>query len=80
MNNNEGYENAGRIVNSIMEKKKMKLVAYAKLLNRKINSAHKKAKNPFIDAGLSYNPFDKPIYNTLVWIEADENQPGRFDN
>lgn len=58
----------------------MKLIAYAKLLNRKICSAHKKARNPFIDAGLSYNPFNHPIYNTLVWIEPDENQPKRFND
>lgn len=58
----------------------MKLIAYAKLLNKKINSAHKKAKNPFMNANLSYNPFRRSIYNTLVWIEPDENQPSRFDN
>jgi len=52
----------------------MRLVAYAKLLNRKINSAHKKAKNPFVDASLSYNPFNRIMSNTLVWIETDENQ------
>ncbi len=49
----------------------MRLLAYAKLLTRKINSAHKKAKNPFIE--FSSNPFKDPIYNTLVWIEQDEN-------
>lgn len=66
--------------NTHMEKEKMRLIAYAKLLNRKINSAHKKAQNPFVDANLSYNPFNKYMYNTLVWIEADETQPTRFDN
>lgn len=49
---------------------KMKLLAYARLLTRKINSAHNKAKNPFIDYGS--NPFNKPIYNTLVWVESDD--------
>lgn len=63
-----------------MENEKMKLVAFAKLLNRKINAAHRKAKNPYVDVGLSSNPFDHPIYNTLVWIEPDENPPKRFDN
>ena len=58
----------------------MKLIAYAKLLNRKINSAHNKAKNPFLDYSSSYNPFNGPIYNTLVWIEPDETQPSRFDD
>lgn len=61
-----------------MENEKMKLLAYAKLLNRKINSANRKAKNPFIDYEDALNPFGKPFYNTLVWIEADENQPTRF--
>lgn len=51
----------------------MKLIAYAKLLNRKINSADRKAKNPFIDYSSSLNPFCKPIYNTLVWIEQDDD-------
>lgn len=58
----------------------MKLIAYAKLLNKKINSANKKAKNPFTDAGLVNNPFSRSFYNTLVWIEADENQPTRFSD
>lgn len=58
----------------------MKLIAYAKLLNKRINSAHKKAKNPFIDADLYYNPFYRSMYNTLVWIEPDENHPTRFNN
>lgn len=49
----------------------MRLVAYAKLLNRKINSAHKKAKNPFFDGDFSLNPFREPIYNTIVWVESD---------
>lgn len=48
----------------------MKLLAYARLLTKKINSAHNKAKNPFIDFGT--NPFNKPIYNTLVWVESED--------
>lgn len=58
----------------------MKLIAYAKLLNRKINSANKKAKNPFVDSDSFYNPFSRSMYNTLVWIEPDEIQPTRFNN
>lgn len=58
----------------------MKLLAYAKLLNKKINSAHTKAQNPFLDYSSSHNPFNGPIYNTLIWIESDENQPSRFDD
>lgn len=58
----------------------MKLIAYAKLLIKKINSAHRKAKNPFTDNDLMYNPFGRSMYNTLVWIEADENHPTRFKN
>lgn len=50
----------------------MRLLAYAKLLNRKINSANNRAKNPFLDYNASLNPFNRPFYNTLVWIENDE--------
>lgn len=50
----------------------MRFLAYAKLLNRKINSAHKKAKNPFMESSLFPNPFSHQLYNTLVWIEPDE--------
>lgn len=56
----------------------MNLIAYARLLNRKINSVNSKAKNPFTENELMYNPF-RTMYNTLVWIEADENYPTRFD-
>ena len=56
----------------------MKFVAFAKLLNRKINSAHKKAINPFLDYTSSYNPFNRPINNTLVWVEQDENLPEQY--
>lgn len=58
----------------------MKLLAYTKLLNKKIRSADNKAKNPFMDYGSSYNPFSRPIYNTLVWIETNENIPEEFRN
>lgn len=50
----------------------MRLLAYAKLLNRKIKSANEKAKNPFMD--FSSNPFSNPMNNTLVWVETDENK------
>ena len=53
----------------------MRLLAYAKLLNRKINSANSKAKNPFLDYNASLNPFNRPFYNTLVWVEDDEVDP-----
>ena len=56
-----------------MENEKMKLLAYAKLLNRKINSANNKAQNPYLDC--DSNPFCRKYYNTLVWVEADENKP-----
>ena len=58
----------------------MRLIAYAKLLNRKINSAHKKAKNPFVNADLSYNPFNRIMSNTLVWVEPDEKLHQGIDN
>ncbi|HNW25848.1 MAG TPA: hypothetical protein PKI94_03565 [Candidatus Gastranaerophilaceae bacterium] len=57
----------------------MNLVAYARLLHRKINSAHKKAKNPFIDASAACNPFYKPIYTTLVWVEPDDEEINEFN-
>lgn len=58
----------------------MKLIAYARLLSRKINLAHLKAKNPFTDGELMHNPFNRSIYSTLVWVEPDENFPERFNH
>lgn len=55
----------------------MKLLAYAKLLNRKINSFNNKAKNPYFD--YDSNPFCRKYYNTLVWVEADEKEPEEDD-
>lgn len=52
----------------------MKLLAYAKLLNRKIKSADIQAKNPFMDSSVSLNPFSRNFYNTLVWVEQEENE------
>lgn len=57
----------------------MRLVAFAKLLNKKINSANNKARNPFLDYNASLNPFHKPIYSTLVWVEDDDNFNKNFD-
>lgn len=56
----------------------MKLLAYAKLLNRKVNSAHRKATNPFYNYASLYNPFNHQINNTLVWVESDEDMPVQF--
>ena len=51
----------------------MNLIAYIRLLNMRINSLHKQATNPFTDRGLSsYNPFMRPIYKTIVWVDADD--------
>lgn len=50
----------------------MNLAAFARLLHKKVNSAHKKAQNPFVDSSLSYNPFKRPIYTTLVWVEPEK--------
>lgn len=55
----------------------MKLKAFFRLLNRRIESANTKAQNPFIDARLG-NPFTNPIYTTLVWIEPDDDPPMTF--
>lgn len=49
----------------------MKLAAFARLLNKKINSANRKAQNPFLDATISKNPFIRPMYTTVVWVEDD---------
>lgn len=57
----------------------MNLAAYARLLHRKINSAHKKAKNPFINADYTKVFFYKPVYTTLVWIEPDDENINEFD-
>lgn len=58
------------IVNN-MEQLQEKLLAYARLLNRKIKSADKKAKNPYIDYDFTHNPFGRTFNNTLVWVEED---------
>lgn len=53
----------------------MNLIAYARLLNMKINSAHNKATNPFTDGRYSsINPFMRPVYTTIVWVEPDEDE------
>lgn len=57
---------------------KMNIVAYARLIHKKINSAHRKAQNPFVDSNLSSNPFGRPIYTTLVWVESDDDAPDKF--
>lgn len=56
----------------------MKLEAFARFLQQKINSAHRKAKNPFMDPTFTYNPFSKPIYTTIVWIEPEEEIKNTF--
>ena len=58
----------------------MRLVAYAKLLSKKINSANNKAKNPFIGTNLFSNPFSRPFYNTLVWVEPDDETEKTNEN
>lgn len=61
----------------------MNILAYVRLINRKINSAHSKAYNPFTDGSLTSNPFSRPLTNTLVWIEADDQSqetPNSFVN
>lgn len=58
----------------------MRLLAYAKLLNKKIKSAHSQAQNPFMDYNSSLNPFNHPIYNTLVWVEPDEDELKKFND
>lgn len=61
----------------------MNILAYVRLINRKINSAHNKAQNPFTDGSFTSNPFSRPLNHTLVWIEADEQMeetPNSFIN
>ena len=52
------------------------LAAFCRLLNMKICSADKKASNPFLNPG-SYNPFSRPIYTTIVWV--DPQNPDKDD-
>lgn len=66
--------------NIVMENGKMRLLAYAKLLNKKINCIEKKVNNPFFNTSISRNPFNRHITNTLVWVELDENQPTKNNN
>lgn len=49
----------------------MKLNAFFKLLKRRINKIDTKAQNPFVDDSSDLNPFNKPYYNTLIWIENE---------
>ena len=56
----------------------MNLHAYARLLHRKISSANRKAKNPFTDETIIRNPFERPLYTTVVWVEPDDNVPNEF--
>lgn len=51
---------------------KMNILAYVRLINRKITSAHNKAHNPFTDGSMSSNPFSRPFSNTLVWVETED--------
>lgn len=69
-----------KLVKTQMENEKMRLIAYAKLLNRKINNLNDKAQNPFLDYNSSINPFRRPFYNTLVWIESDEKENSKDNN
>jgi len=61
--------------------RKMRLLAYAKLLNNKINSLNRKTQNPFLDWDDSINPFKHQDYKTMIWIEQenDDDFP-KFDN
>lgn len=49
----------------------MNISAVLRLLKMKISSADRKAKNPFYDKR-NTNPFSKPIYTTIVWIEDEK--------
>lgn len=66
------------IYRTIMENEKMKLLAYAKLLNRKIKSLNNAAKNPYLE--YDSNPFCRKYYNTLVWVEAEEKIQKQDEN
>lgn len=58
----------------------MRLLAYVRLLNRKINSANNKAQNPFLDYNASLNPFHRPFYNTMVWVENEKDSTPKIDD
>jgi len=76
----DGVEKVSDFSRTNLEKKErtMNLVAYARLLHKKINSAHRKAKNPFLDDSIK-NPFNRPMYMTYVWVEPEE-EPDEFEN
>ena len=50
----------------------MNLVAFNRLLHSKINKAHQKARNPFVDSSI-VNPFSRPVYRTFVWVEVKDD-------
>lgn len=74
MNNIYGKLAVEKIYRREMRKmvNEMNIFAYVRLLNRKITSAHNKAQNPFTDGSMSSNPFSRPLSNTLVWVEAED--------
>lgn len=53
----------------------MNMQAYIKLINKKINSAHAQAKNPFMDGDFfATRERNRPEYTTLVWVEPPEKE------
>lgn len=45
---------------------------YVEQLNRKVEKASKKAKNPFLEYSFAYNPFMGAIEQTYIWVERNK--------
>lgn len=54
---------------------RLKLLEFVKYLKQKINSADRKAQNPFLN--VASNPFSKPINTTIVWIESNRHSQNK---
>lgn len=52
----------------------MDIKEYIKILNKKIEKADKKAKNPFLEHDFAYNPFMSAIEQTYIWIERSKRR------
>ncbi len=59
----------------------MKIPEYINLIKEKIDIAHQKAKNPFMDRdifdktmGRTSDTYEKPLYTTIVWVEQPEEK------
>lgn len=52
----------------------MGIKEYLFILNKKMKSYDKNAKNPFLEYNYAYNPFKSAISQTYVWVERFNNE------